>query len=107
MTTITKHVLVVIILSIKFRFITFKLQDTVTTQGNQISYRPNTRAVRAVVPELLSRALASASARSILTKAFRVALLIADGKYESSTMNLRMFFLVNEAASIPPCPSKT
>lgn len=60
------------------------------------------RAIRAVVPEELSREVASANARSAFTKALLTAFLMPDGKFESSTINLRIFSLVKEAASTPP-----
>lgn len=68
----------------------------------EVDYLPNTRAVKAVVPEEISSELESANAKS----AFRNALVIASptqvGKWESSTMNLRMLFRMNKAASVPP-----
>ena len=44
------------------------------------SYLPNKRAIRAVVPEELSRALASLKARSAFTNALLIAFLMPDGK---------------------------
>ena len=68
---------------------------------------PKIKAVRAVVPEEMSRELASANAWSAFTKALLIAFCTQSGKWESSTMNLRMFFLTNDAASVPPWPSNT
>lgn len=65
------------------------------------------RAVSAVVPEELSREPVSAKAWSAFRKALLIAFLAQKGKCESSTINLKMFSLIKEAASVPPWPSKT
>ena len=74
---------------------------------NEEDYLPSMRAVSAVVPEEMSKLLSSAKAWSAFTKAFIIVFSRQTGKWESSTMNLRMFFLTNDAASIPPWPSNT